>query len=914
MEGSTRQNGVIMGDEMRPMISVTSNPQVFGPPPPSVPPSALSSPMNNSSPLSEDDRKNFNHRQPTTRKNPLRRVQRVSRHAALTTKQVVWDSNELSIEAALSAVDHYEARYNALRGFLVKAVNSAHSLYRTAKVSAHSLEHGFLAPVRDWILLPAFSGAEKAVAETQKFLASDTAKEMAEQSLTLARNVPLVGPVLAPTICWSGVALQRTWEILQYPIPSKQQVRDTVDWSLNTTKWALAETARAIVLYAKRADANITRTLSHTQWKVLGSGPYATLDAFNKQFVIDHLCERYFAIELIVPRYELAAHIKRHNPQLYYDLRGMLLERGGDAFADDEWLKMEPIYHHTAVQDEKPFLLPRCKNEECNEMDICALWFRLPQVNGKPPPKDAPWICFRKSEHNALERRYCQILNAPNELHLAPTITNTHEKPTKRNVEIPTLEFETAQKPCMDRASSSMSTTPPPTIAQWYDPAPDSDVFVDQMRHAVSYFFCCPKCRQRYPPVTPPMKLKGYGDECDICASSSRHSLTTSEMLTGSNPFRPPPIGMVMRPTLWRFYGTGDEVRRSSWFLDTARHGLQPFDDEAQAVLEDAYFFLKWLTARKALESDRISTVQQAFETDEETPSLDDALLTVEVSCPDGTERLIQFNSLKQATAIQKGLGAAVAVFKRRVYRGAWLLAENTSEKENISREQRSLAVKDAIQKASENHGCLGETTVPDASIRSIVASPSPLDPYENRLTVHLPAQTDISLAVPPDRLAKPDMLRRLNDDKSSKIDHLCLVVHGIGEMLRSIDLFGLSIQDLTSCCQSMRNNHVEVQDATFTQMYPTADASSRASTGRVEYLPVEWHESFAILTQRRDPLMRKGEKPNVMMQDISLRTIPNMREFANDTLMDVLFFMSPQHHDIIIDVVTHEMNLGEFI
>jgi hypothetical protein len=50
------------------------------------------------------------------------------------------------------------------------------------------------------------------------------------------------------------------------------------------------------------------------------------------------------------------------------------------------------------------------------------------------------------------------------------------------------------------------------------------------------------------------------------------------------------------------------------------------------------------------------------------------------------------------------------------------------------------------------------------------------------------------------------------------------------------------------------------------------------------------------------------------MMQDISLRTIPNMREFANDTLMDVLFFMSPQHHDIIIDVVTHEMNLGEFI
>jgi hypothetical protein len=35
------------------------------------------------------------------------------------------------------------------------------------------------------------------------------------------------------------------------------------------------------------------------------------------------------------------------------------------------------------------------------------------------------------------------------------------------------------------------------------------------------------------------------------------------------------------------------------------------------------------------------------------------------------------------------------------------------------------------------------------------------------------------------------------------------------------------------------------------------------------------------------------------------------MREFANDTLMDVLFFMSPEHHDIIIDVVTNELNIG---
>jgi phospholipase DDHD2 len=41
----------------------------------------------------------------------------------------------------------------------------------------------------------------------------------------------------------------------------------------------------------------------------------------------------------------------------------------------------------------------------------------------------------------------------------------------------------------------------------------------------------------------------------------------------------------------------------------------------------------------------------------------------------------------------------------------------------------------------------------------------------------------------------------------------------------------------------------------------------------------------------------------------VSLRTIPQLRQFANDNLMDVLYFMSPEHHDIIIDIVVNEMN-----
>jgi phospholipase DDHD2 len=151
-----------------------------------------------------------------------------------------------------------------------------------------------------------------------------------------------------------------------------------------------------------------------------------------------------------------------------------------------------------------------------------------------------------------------------------------------------------------------------------------------------------------------------------------------------------------------------------------------------------------------------------------------------------------------------------------------------------------------------------------------------------------------------------------LDTDKEGNIEHLVLIVHGIGEMLRSNDVFGLSLPNLSSiidCCGHLRRNHAEVQDAHFSQMYPTADAVSRESTGRVEYIPVEWHEAFSILSQRCSTSSDAQRTPNVMLKDISLRTIPNMRDFANDTLMDVLYFMSPVHHDIIIDIVTNEMN-----
>jgi hypothetical protein len=59
----------------------------------------------------------------------------------------------------------------------------------------------------------------------------------------------------------------------------------------------------------------------------------------------------------IMARYELAAHIKRHNPTLYRDWirSGILLQRGGSLLQEDEWMKPYPVYRYLECHN---FLIP----------------------------------------------------------------------------------------------------------------------------------------------------------------------------------------------------------------------------------------------------------------------------------------------------------------------------------------------------------------------------------------------------------------------------------------------------------------------------------------------------------------------------------------------------------------------------
>jgi len=295
-------------------------------------------------------------------------------------------------------------------------------------------------------------------------------------------------------------------------------------------------------------------------------------------------------------------------------------------------------------------------------------------------------------------------------------------------------------------------------------------------------------------------------------------------------------------------------------------------------------------------------------------------LLTVQVSSPDdeNEQQLVQFRSLEQITAVQKTLGAAVSIFKRRVYRGVcW---EAPSSKQFYDKEK----TKD-IPQVEE----LGKNRVKDS-------------PERHGLKEDSNTKTNDLVAAPYSIWKEIKTFSRSNADDAN---HLILVVHGIGEMLRNVDFFGLAqLSTIVECCDNLRKNHELVTNEEKEVKLLNLDDDSIPSfsknktNDRVEYLPVEWHEAFAIHSQRKhqnqewkrhnggsgvdfmhsmEELRSVGHdsrKPTpttspISVQDISLKTIPRLRSFANDTLLDVLYFMSPEHHDVLIDIVTHEMN-----
>eukprot|EP01103_Thecamoeba_quadrilineata_P012209 TRINITY_DN3091_c0_g1_i3.p2 TRINITY_DN3091_c0_g1~~TRINITY_DN3091_c0_g1_i3.p2 ORF type:complete len:317 (+),score=57.09 TRINITY_DN3091_c0_g1_i3:54-953(+) len=106
---------------------------------------------------------------------------------------------------------------------------------------------------------------------------------------------------------------------------------------------------------------------------------------------------------------------------------------------------------------------------------------------------------------------------------------------------------------------------------------------------------------------------------------------------------------------------------------------------------------------------------------------------------------------------------------------------------------------------------------------------------------------------------------------------HLIILVHGIGEARWSPDAMTLNTVENAN---NLRND------------LNTARIQQFGSKERVEVLTVPWYTSI------------HNKELKLKLQSITLPNIDTIRSLANEVIIDVMFFMSPVHHEAILEEV----------
>ena len=123
--------------------------------------------------------------------------------------------------------------------------------------------------------------------------------------------------------------------------------------------------------------------------------------------------------------------------------------------------------------------------------------------------------------------------------------------------------------------------------------------------------------------------------------------------------------------------------------------------------------------------------------------------------------------------------------------------------------------------------------------------------------------------------------------DVPGEFDHLVFVVHGIGS---ACDMKFRSIIGVTD---GMREQINEMSERHFSYAHMAGKAT------RIEFLPVNWHST----------LHGEDTGTDSRLKPLTLRSIPKLRAFVNDTILDVLFYTSPVYCQRILDTVVTEIN-----
>ncbi|XP_026129323.1 phospholipase DDHD2-like isoform X2 [Carassius auratus] len=146
-----------------------------------------------------------------------------------------------------------------------------------------------------------------------------------------------------------------------------------------------------------------------------------------------------------------------------------------------------------------------------------------------------------------------------------------------------------------------------------------------------------------------------------------------------------------------------------------------------------------------------------------------------------------------------------------------------------------------------------------------------------------------------PNERTQPRTLKRgtenipveIPEGEPEMVDHLVFMVHGIGPAC------DIRLRGIVQCVNEFRNASNSLLKSHFRQ------SEGSCIIGRVEYLPVNWHKVL------------HGETIGVDkdIERITLPSISRLRQFSNDTVLDLFFYNSATYCQTIVDTVASEIN-----
>ncbi|KAJ0184251.1 hypothetical protein K1T71_000674 [Dendrolimus kikuchii] len=144
-----------------------------------------------------------------------------------------------------------------------------------------------------------------------------------------------------------------------------------------------------------------------------------------------------------------------------------------------------------------------------------------------------------------------------------------------------------------------------------------------------------------------------------------------------------------------------------------------------------------------------------------------------------------------------------------------------------------------------------------------------------------------------PPSASRPRVVRRGHDESEieevepSRVDHLLLLCHGVGS---ACDMRFRPVEEVV---EDFRTTSMQLIQSHYNNSYLSGVVH------RVEVLPISWHAT-----------LHSGETGvDHRLAQITLDSIPRLRSFTNDTVLDVLLYTSPVYCQTIIDTVCKELN-----